>query len=67
MTDLEKDKLIKDLAVSLKETVKILEDVYGNTGYMQLIIYKANEDKYENWLFKARQQISEAEKIISKI
>lgn len=32
-----------------------VKQVYGNSAYWQHIEYKATQDNYENWLFRARE------------
>ena len=46
----------------LKEIIETIEKVYGNPGYMQMIIYAANENGTQNWYWKAKKLIAESEK-----
>lgn len=41
----------------LSETLAKVKEVYGDSGYYQRIEYKADNDKYENWLFRAREAV----------
>ena len=47
----------------LKEIIKVIEDVYGNSAYMQHLIYAAQDGK-NNWYSKAKKIISDHENII---
>ena len=49
----------------LKEIITVIENVYGNSGYMQLIVYAANENKVDNWYRRAKKIISDYEKQIA--
>ena len=46
----------------LKEILKTIEEVYGNSGYFQMIVYAANENKVDNWYYRAKKIISDHEK-----
>jgi hypothetical protein len=45
----------------LKEIINIIESVYKDSGYMQFIIYAANDGKL-NWYSRAKKLILESEK-----
>lgn len=40
----------------LKEVVETIEKVFGNSGYMQHVIYAANDGK-DNWYSRAKKLI----------
>jgi hypothetical protein len=46
----------------LKEIIETIEKIYGNSGYMQIILYAANENGTQNWYWKAKKLIAEYEK-----
>ena len=60
MTTEEKQLLI-EIKDCLAETLHKVKEVYGNSGYFQYIDYKASNDNYENWLYRARQAHLKAE------
>lgn len=51
----EELNLLLDIKNSLAETLTHIKQVYGASAYWQHLEYKATNDGYENWLFKARQ------------
>lgn len=57
----EETQLLIDIKNSLAETLAKVKEVFGSSGFYQLSDYKATEDGYENWLFRARQAQLNAE------
>ena len=60
----DNDKLFEEVLKTFKETLEIINKVYGNSAYYHHIDYKATNDKYQNWLRRARDIIKNAERPI---
>ena len=57
----EETQLLIDIKNALSETLTHCKQVYGNSAYWQHVEYKATNDGFENWLFRARQAEEKAE------
>lgn len=63
----EELNLLMDIKNALSETLAKVKEVYGNSAYFQHVDYKATNDKYENWLFKAREVEKKTETYLKTI
>ena len=61
ITTKEELQLLIDIKNALSETLTHCKQVYGNSAYWQHLDYKATQDNYKNWLFRARQAEEKAE------
>jgi predicted secreted protein len=43
----------------IKEMLTKIEEVFGNSGYLQYLNYEAKENGKDNWLSRARKAIQE--------
>lgn len=60
----EETALLIDIKNSLSETLAKVKEVYGNSGYYQICDYKATNDGYENWLFRAREAVKNGDEFL---
>jgi len=49
----EETNMVIELKDALTDTLEAVRKAFSNSGYYQLIEYKATNDKYENWLFRS--------------
>jgi hypothetical protein len=50
----------------IKEMLTKIEEVFGNSSYLQFLNYEATENSKENWLSRARKAIQENNSSIKK-
>lgn len=62
----EETKLLIELKDALTDTLSAVKAAFANSGYYQHIQYKADNDKYENWLFRAREAQTKAENFLKE-
>lgn len=64
MSPEEKDMLI-EMKDALTDTLEAVREAFANSGFYQLSDYKATNDGYENWLFRAREAIKKSDEFIT--
>lgn len=62
----EETKLLIEIKECLAETINKVKEVYGDSAYFQYVDYKASNDNYENWLYRARQALLKSEEFLKK-